>query len=127
MLMQQDSSISPIQNTGSTAVGNAQVVATLAATAGKTNYLEGFTISGTGPTTAIAIEVVIAGLASAMKMEFAVIAGVLLAAFPAPGYIDIRFPQPLPASGVNVAISVTVPAFGSGNTNAAVTAYGYQK
>jgi hypothetical protein len=126
--MMQDSSITPIIGVGSTNTGNAQVVATLAATAGKTNYLEGFDISGSGATAGVAIEVSIAGLSGGtIKYEFAVIAGALLAAFPAPGYISIRFPQPIPASGVNTAITVTVPAFGAGNTNAAVAAYGFQK
>jgi hypothetical protein len=127
-LMMQDSSIAPIQNTGSTNTGNAQVVATLPAVAGKVNWLEGFDITGTGATAALAIEVVVGGLASAMKMEFGVAAGVLAPVNPTgPGIYSIRFPEPLPASAVNTAITVTVPAFGAGNTNAAVTAYGFVK
>ena len=126
MLMQQDSSIAPIQNTASGAAQ--QNVATLAATAGKTNYLEGFDISGSGATTAVVIEVTIGGLASAMKYEFGVAAGATANVNPlAPGYYSVRFPEPLPASGVNVAITVTVPTFGAGNLNAAVTAFGFQK
>jgi hypothetical protein len=126
MLMQQDSSIAPIQNTAS---GAAQTnTATLAATAGKTNYLEGFDISGGGATAAAVIEVSITGLASALKFEMAVAAGAAANVNPlAPGYYSVRFPEPLPASGVNVAIAIAVPSFGTGNTNAAVTAYGYQK
>jgi hypothetical protein len=99
MLMMQDSSITPIIGVGSTNTGNAQVVATLAATAGKTNYLEGFDISGSGATAGVAIEVSIAGLSGGtIKYEFAVIAGALLAAFPAPGLHQ----HPLPAADTGV-------------------------
>ena len=43
------------------------------------------------------------------------------------GGFSVRFPQPLPASAVNTAITVTVPSFGAGNTNAAVVVYGFMK
>src|SRR5258708_465364 len=96
-----DSAIAPQANGAS---GAAQTKpAPLAATAGKTQYLEGFDISGGGATAASIIEVSVTGLAAGtLKYELNILAG---AAGPmnAQGGYGIRFPQPLPASGVNVA------------------------
>jgi hypothetical protein len=127
-ITQLDNTVSPIIAGGSTNTGNAQVVATLAAAAGKTNYLEGFDIGGGGATAASVIEVVVAGLAGgSIKFEVPIAAGVTAGAIPLTGVYSVRFPSPIPASGLNTAITVTVPAMGSGNTNAHVTAYGYTK
>jgi hypothetical protein len=124
---QLDSTLTPVIASGSTNSGNTQVVATIAAATNVLNYLEGFDISGTGATGAAAIELSIAGLAGGtIKVEAFVLAGAT-----APGWnnnvFSYRFPTPIPASGTNTAISVTVPALGAGNTNVSVTAYGLQK
>jgi hypothetical protein len=37
----------------------------------------------------------------------------------------VPLPIPVPATAVNTAIVVTVPSLGAGNTNAAVTAFGF--
>lgn len=39
----------------------------------------------------------------------------------------VAYTRPIPASAVNTAITVNVPSFGAGNTNAAVTAHGFQR
>jgi hypothetical protein len=120
-----DSAIQPIANGAS---GGAQSnAATLAATAGKTNFLEGFDITGGGATAASIIEVSVTGLAAGtLKYELNILAGVT-GPMNAQGGFSVRFPEPLPASGVNTAITVTCPSFGAGNTNASVVAYGFQK
>ncbi len=120
-----DSAIGPVVGSAS---GAAQSnAAALAATAGKTNWLEGFDVTGGGATAAAVIEVSITGLAGGtLKYELNVLAGVT-GPVNAQGGLFVRFPQPLPASGQNTAITVTVPSFGAGNTNAAVVAYGFQK
>lgn len=107
------------------ASGAAQAnTATLPATAGRTQYLEGFEITGGGATAASLIEVSITGLAGGtIKYEMNVLAGVT-GPVNAQGGLFVRFPEPLPASGQNTAVNVTVPSFGAGNTNAAVVAYG---
>jgi len=111
------------------AVGAAQSnAAVLPATAGKLTYISGFDVAGGGATSASVVEVAITGLPSAvgtLKYEMNVLAG---AAGPvnAQGGLFIRFPDPIPASAVNGAITVTLPSLGSGNTNASVTAYGFQ-
>jgi hypothetical protein len=120
-----DSAISPQANSaGGAAQANA---ATLPATAGRTQYLEGFDLTGGGATAAGVIEISITGLAAGtLKYEMNVLAGVS-GPVNAQGGLSIRFPQPQPASGANIAITVTVPSFGAGNTNAAVVAYGFMK
>ena len=124
-LYQIDNAITPAAGI---AAGAAQSnAAALAAVAGKTTYIEGFDITGGGATAASVIEVTVTGLAAGtLKFEMNILAG---AAGPvnAQGGLFTRFPQPLPASAVNTAITVTAPSFGAGNTNAAVVAYGYQK
>ena len=108
--------------------------ASLAATSAKTNYITGFDLSGGGATAASVIEVTVTGLASGagttLKYEVAIAAGVTAPAFGTAAtnaVYSIRFPQPLPASATNTAITVTCPSFGAGNTNASVCVYGYQK
>jgi hypothetical protein len=120
-----DSAITPVAGAAS---GAAQSnAASLAATAAKTNFLEGFDITGGGATAASVIEVSVTGLAAGtLKYELNILAGVT-GPMNAQGGFSVRFPQPLPASGVNTAITVTVPSLGAGNTNAAVVAYGFQK
>jgi hypothetical protein len=123
MLQWQNNSITPqVNGVGGAAQANA---ATLPATAGRTQYLEGFDVTGGGATAAAVIEVSVTGLAGGtLKFEMNVLAGVT-GPVNAQGGLFIRFPEPLPASAVNSAITVTVPSFGAGNTNAAVVAYGF--
>jgi hypothetical protein len=125
MLSQIDNTITPQVNGAS---GAAQSnAATLPATANRTQYLEGFDITGGGATAASIIEVSVTGLAGGtIKYELNILAGVT-GPMNAQGGFSVRFPEPLPASGTNTAITVTVPSFGAGNTNASVVAYGYLK
>jgi hypothetical protein len=124
--------ISNIDNTFSPVVAGASGAAqsnaaTLPAVAGKTNYLEGFDVTGGGATAASVIEVSVTGLAGGtIKFELNILAGVT-GPMNAQGGFSVRFPEPLPASGLNTAITVTVPSFGAGNTNASVVAYGFTK
>ena len=123
MLQWQNNNITPQVNGAS---GAAQSnAAALPATAGRTQYLEGFDVTGGGATAASIIEVSVTGLAGGtLKFEMNVLAGVT-GPVNAQGGLFIRFPEPLPASALNSAITVTVPSFGAGNTNASVVAYGF--
>lgn len=103
-------------------VANASAVATIPAVSAKTNYITGFTITGLGATAASGKTLTIAGLlGGTISYVFQVLAGATTGIAP----IHITFPVPLPASAVNTAIVVTVPAFGAGNTSAIATAYGF--
>lgn len=108
---------------GSAAVAAASAVATLAAPAdGKTNYIEGFRVTGMGATAAGQVSVVVSGLLGGSLTFIQPVpagAGVALAG------LDITFPHPLPASAPDTAIVVTVPSLGAGNLAAACAAYGF--
>lgn len=102
---------------------NAAAVATLAAAVGKTTYVTGFQLTGSGATAGLPVVATLTGLLSSnMSFVFVFPAGVLVAAQP----LLVNFPQPLPASAVNTAIVLTLPAGGAGNTNATATAQGFQ-
>ncbi len=101
----------------------ATVTATMPAVANKTNYIEGFDVTGTGATAASAVNVTVTGLANTLNFTIGVPAGVAVDL--GANRLSIRFPTPIPASAVNTAINVVVPSFGAGNTNASATIYGF--
>lgn len=114
---------SPV-SASSGSVANAIATATLAAAAGKTNYLKGFVVTGGGATAATTVVVTVTGVAGGtMSFVLPIPAGPNVSV----GIINVPFSMPIPATGANVAIAVNVPAAGAGNTNMAVVAYGYQK
>lgn len=104
-------------------VANASAVATLAGTAAKTTYITGFCLSASGATAGADVTATITGLLGGTKSyTFTFPLGAAVPAQP----INVQFSRPLPASAQNTAIVVTLPAGGTGNTNAAATAEGYQ-
>jgi len=104
-------------------VANAAAVATLAGAAGLTTYISGFEVTGGGATAAALVAVTVAGLiGGTATYTVGVVAG---AAAPNAALI-VSFDPPIPASAVNTAIVVTVPALGVGNTNSTVVAHGYR-
>jgi hypothetical protein len=115
------------------AAGSAQnatagaMVATIASAAGRTAYITGFDVTGTGATSGVGINVTITGLATAagttLNYGLQIPAGVTVAM--TGGGLFVKFDKPLPASAANTNILVSVPSFGSGNTECAVNAYGF--
>ncbi len=101
----------------------AQQTATIAAVAGRMNYIEGFDVTGGGATAASLINVTVTGLANTLNYQLAVPAGVTTDL--GTSRLTVRFPSPIPASALNTAINVVVPSFGAGNTGEAVTIYGF--
>lgn len=105
--------------------GNAQVVATLSGQSGSglLAYIAGFQVFGAGATAAKIITITVSGLACGdLHFPMVVPAGATASLqYPA----NIVFPFPIPASGVGTNITVTVPAFGPGNTAACVVAEGF--
>lgn len=100
----------------------AAIAATLPAVPGRTNYITGFEVTGSGATAGSVINVTVTGVVGGpLNFVLSIVAGVLLSITP----LVIPFSRPLPATGPNVAIAVNVPSFGAGNTNAAVSASGY--
>jgi hypothetical protein len=104
-------------------VANASAVAALAGTSGKTTYITGFQLTASGSTVGLDVTATVTGLLSSnMSFTFTFPAGALVPAQP----LIVNFPQPLPASAANTAIVVTLPAGGTGNTNATADAQGFQ-
>lgn len=103
-------------------VANAAAVASLPAQAGKTNYLTGINLASTGATAGSVVLATITGLLGGpLTLPVAVVAGALLAN----GSVNLSFNPPIKASGDNVAITVTVPALGAGNTHSAANLTGF--
>jgi hypothetical protein len=103
-------------------VANASAVATIAAPANGRNYVTGFVITATGATAGAVVLATLTGLAGGtMTFVYVAPAGALLGAEP---YV-IPFSSALPASADGTAVTLTLPALGAGNTNAAVVLTGY--
>lgn len=115
---------------GSTAItaasGNvaaATAAATLAAVAGKTTYIAGFSISGAGATAGLPVIVTVTNtITGPLSYVYVAIAGVLLANEP----LHVSFNPAIPANAANTTIVVSCPTLGVGNTHNAAVAYGYQ-
>lgn len=105
-------------------VANASAVATLPGAVGKTTYITDFECTASGATGALVVNLAITGtISGGQTYTFVFPAGVTTAAQP----LLVTFPTPIPASATNTAIVVTLPAGGTGNTNAACNAQGYQQ
>lgn len=105
-------------------VANASAVATLAAAALKTTFISGFQCTAAGSTGALVVNLTLVGvITGTMTYTFTFPAGATVAAAP----VREQFSPPIPASAVNTAIVVTLPAGGAGNTNAACNATGFQQ
>ncbi len=100
----------------------ATAAAALAAQAGKTNFLAGFSVTGSGATTGLPVIVTVTGvLGGTLSYIHTFPAGVLVPCQP----LVVKFDPPIPASAVNTAITVSCPTSGSGGTHNAVNANGY--
>lgn len=96
--------------------------ATLANVTGKTTYITGFEVTGSGATAGLPVTVTVTGLlGGTASYTYVAVAGALLANTP----LVRNFPFPLPASAVSVDIVVSCPSLGTGSTNNTVVAYGY--
>lgn len=113
--------VTPV-NAPSGNVANAVAAAALPAVAGKTNYLNGFEISGSGATAGLPVAVTITGLlGGTLTYIYSAAIGALVPNTP----LNVKFPTPIPASAVNTAITISCPALGLGNTNNSVNAHGF--
>ena len=120
----------PIYQTPAVGASSGNVAATsttaaLAAPANNTtNYLTGFQVTGAGATAASVILVTVTGLSvGTLTYVMAIPAGANVAVAP----LIVNFSPALPASAANTAVTVNVPSFGAGNTNASAVAVGYQQ
>ena len=103
-------------------VANAAAVATLPAVAGKTGYITGFEVWSGGATVGALVDVTISGLlGGSITCPFAAPAVAVVGTPP----LILDFPVAKPASAVNTAISVTLPALGAGHAKGRTVIKGY--
>jgi hypothetical protein len=107
------------------ATGAASAMApSLAGVAGQTTFVTGFEVTGGGATAGSIIVATLTGILGGTKSyDIAIPAGITLGITP----LVVQFPRPIPASALNTAITLNVPSFGAGNTNAAATLHGFQR
>lgn len=102
-------------------VAAATATATLTSAAGSMVYITGFAVTGAGATAASIVTVTVTGVKGGTQTYNLVIpAGATTSITP----LIVNFPFPLAASAYGTNIVVSVPSFGTGNTNAAVVAFG---
>lgn len=102
---------------------NAVATATLAAQAGKTTYITGFEVTGTGATGVLIVIVTVTNtITGTMSYTYVFVAGVTTANTP----LSVQFTKAIPANAPNTTIVVSCPASGLGGTNNVVNAHGYQ-
>lgn len=109
-----------------TSAGNTEMVATMPAVPGFRNVLCGFDISGGGATAASAISITTTGCAAGTNPALRLVVPAGATTNAANTAWSPKYPLGIEAALVNTAISVTVPAFGAGNTGAAINLYGYR-
>lgn len=105
-------------------VAAATATATLTAPAGKTMFITGFAVTGTGATAGLPVSVTVTGtVGGTQTYTYAAATGALIANQP----LFISFPKAIPASGIATNIVVSCPTLGVGATNNTVVAYGYSR
>lgn len=127
LLATQDSSDVPVMVSGTVAasgnVANATATATLAAKAGQTAYITGLQITVGAATTAVAVTATVTGLVGG-TVSFTIGFPSTASGIGGATFSPTFYPA-LQATGPNVAIVLTLPAGGAGNTNAAVSIQGF--
>ena len=99
-----------------------QVSVSLPAVATGYNYLDGFSITGSGANATIVVQATISGLQTTNWGHYlAVPSGANVSITP---YV-VNLPHPLRASAPSTAIILTVPSFGTGNAGVSVAIWGH--
>ncbi len=105
-------------------VAAAVATATLAAATGKVTYICGFMVTSAGSTAAAVVSGTITNvITGTMTFTYTSVAGATLANQP----LVVPFGTCIPAANPNTTIPVSLPSLGAGNTNATVSAWGYQR
>ncbi len=104
-------------------VAAAIATATLPAVAGRTTWLTGFDITGSGATAGVPVVVTVTGLSlGTLSYVYCAAIGATVANTP----VGVQLQNPIAASAVNTPIVITCPSLGAGNTNNIVNIRGYQ-
>jgi hypothetical protein len=104
-------------------VAAATATATLAASPGTTTYICGFSATGGGSTAAAVVNLTVTNVVTGtLTYTFGANTGAGVPTAP----LVVPFVPCVPANAQNTTIVVSMPSLGTGNTNAAVNAWGYQ-
>lgn len=110
-------------NASSGSVANASAIAAIAAVVGQIGYCSGLELTGAGSTAGGVVVATLTGLRGGVTLSWIIDVPVgATAAMPA---LVLNFDPPLEGNGANQAITLTMPALGTGNTNAAACIHGY--
>jgi len=114
-----------VTNTGATSTGGAQANnVNLAAVGGVTNYCTGFEVTGGGATAGSEITVTLSGVTGGpWNYTLSVATGATALTQP----LIVEFTTPVSATTTNTAITLAVPSFGVGNTNASAVIHGFRQ
>jgi len=104
-------------------VANAVASAAITPSATQRAYTTGFEITGLGATSAATVLATLGSLIG--SVTFTYIIEVPSGVTTALTTLSVHFDQPIPAASVGTAITISVPAFGSGNTNVCVNLEGF--
>lgn len=127
----------PVQIAGGSSTGSTQTMlaqssanaagtnnVSLGGAAGLTTYVTGFQITGGGATAASVITITLTGVVTqTQNYQLVIPAGATTSITP----LIVTFPTPVPASATNTSITLNVPSFGAGNTNAAAAIQGFRQ
>lgn len=103
-------------------VAAAVATATLPVVLNRTNWISGFEFTSAGATGASVVTCTLTGtISGTMSYTIAVTAGATLGNTP----LVVEFTNPVPASGVGVALTASCPSLGAGNTNATMNIHGF--
>ena len=109
-----------IQSSGNVAA--AVAAATLTGAAGKTTYITGFSVTGSGATVGLPVSVTVTGLLGGTATYiYTAATGATVGNTP----LIIDFATPVPSSTTNTNIVVSCPSLGAGNTNNTTVVRGY--
>lgn len=105
-------------------VAAAAATATLPAATGKVTYICGFMVTSSGSTAAAVVSGTVTNvIGGTMTFTYSSVAGATLANAP----LVVPFSPCMSATAPNTTIPVSLPSLGAGNTNATVSAWGYQR
>lgn len=105
-------------------VAAATATATLAAAANRITYISGFEFTSAGATAGAAVTCTITNTVTG-TMSYTVTSATGAAVGNPP--LVVEFNPPIPANAVNTTIVASCPSLGAGNTNATMTAHGFQR
>jgi hypothetical protein len=104
-------------------VAAATATATLAAVGNKTTFICGLAATGGGATAAAVVNLTVTNVVTGtMTYTFGANTGAGVPTAP----LVVQFNPCVPANATNTTIVVSMPSLGTGNTNAAVNAWGFQ-